>query len=60
MSEPTFFTGTVTCDDCWNTHVAEYSHQCPYSDRPMYAVVCPTDGLTGYYDNTRVIPNERQ
>lgn len=47
--------GHVTCDQCGEKHPAEYSHIGGYdTKRPYFAVVCPKDNLTDYYDSTRI------
>lgn len=40
---------TVTCYQCGQRHVAEYSHEGRFGEGPIYAVVCEVDGLTDYY-----------
>jgi hypothetical protein len=40
-------TGTVTCDECGETHVAEYSHEGLFDQGAVYAVVCGE--FTDYY-----------
>jgi len=42
-------TPSVICDDCGAVHPAEFSHLGQFDQAPVYAVVCPVDGLTGYY-----------
>jgi hypothetical protein len=44
--------GTVTCDECGATHIAEYSHEGQFGQGPIYAVVC--GDLTDYYTGERV------
>jgi len=36
------------CDGCGGRHTASYSHQGRWGQGAIYAVVCPTDGLTTY------------
>jgi hypothetical protein len=37
------------CYDCNGRHEACYSHPGRYGEGPIFAVVCPDDGLTSYY-----------
>jgi hypothetical protein len=46
--------GSVTCDECGETHEATYSHEGRYNEGAIYAVVCERDGLTDYYTEERV------
>lgn len=48
-------TGTVVCDECGQIHTADFSHMGTHDPRTAYyAVLCPADGLTGYYADFRV------
>jgi hypothetical protein len=48
----------VTCFECGETHVAEYSHISEVTGRPVYAVVCERDNLTDYYTD-EIVRTER-
>lgn len=49
------FRGHVICDNCGEKHPAEFSHIGGYDvKKPYYAVVCDKDGLTDYYDDSRI------
>jgi hypothetical protein len=39
----------VTCQECGQVHIAEYSHEGRFNEGPIYAVVCTQDNLTDYY-----------
>lgn len=44
--------GTVTCDECGATHIAEYSHEGQFGEGAIFAVVCGE--FTDYYTDERV------
>lgn len=44
--------GVVTCDECGETHVAEYSHEGQFGEGAIFAVVCGE--FTDYYTTERV------
>lgn len=46
-------TPTVTCEECNENHVAEYSHEGRYGEGAIYSVICK-DGLTDYYTKQAV------
>lgn len=37
------------CDGCGGVHEATYDHEGRWGEGPIYAVVCPWDGLTSYH-----------
>jgi hypothetical protein len=44
--------GTVECQECGLSHVAEFHHVSPYGGHGVYAVICTTDNtewLTDWY-----------
>lgn len=41
-------TGTIVCETCEQTHVAEYHHDAQ-DGTPVYAVVCTEDWLTEFW-----------
>jgi hypothetical protein len=45
--------GHVMCDDCNQSHPAEYSHEGRFNEGPVYAVVCGE--FVSYYLTERVI-----
>lgn len=54
-------TGTVECDECGQSHVAEFHHLSTHGGDPVYAVICTTnnpDMLTDWYLVERLITRE--
>lgn len=47
-------TGTVVCDHCGQTHIAEIAHKDQFSGKQLFAVVCTADYLTDWYTFERV------
>lgn len=41
--------GTVQCDQCGETHPAEFSHYSAHGGHAVFAIVCTNDYLTDYY-----------
>ena len=46
----------VRCHECNGAHAATYSHEGRFGEGAIYAVVCPEDGLTGYYTSEALDP----
>lgn len=49
--------GKVTCYECGEQHVAEFSHVSQFGQDRCFAVVCPRDNLTAFYTEEVVVPD---
>lgn len=40
---------TITCHNCGQDHIGEYSHEGRWGEGPIFVVICIKDDLADYY-----------